>query len=962
MTMLMSLSPPNPLGQLRKLKPRTRNQVRAILASQTKDALRLLNKIREEKTAREIVQIERSIRDYSMFSTIELPEIFPAKIQTKENYYRLEPLSPAKQLEQIECLALEHKKKINSFVVKSAKLGRHIVRGELECADVVVKEIADEYGLSNFLFRKALLMRSLASSQQKLKQAESILESAGIGSNNLIASSILRCYEEGQSKLSLKRSVMSLTDKGKANRFTRDITRLAFHPHAKDLSDLGGMIQSNLQSSLIDAILIVKINKHWIKDPEQYSALESIFSLWDSSSITVDEIAAKYIDVDDGESLFYKHSSAWYENSEIIKYRTLQDHFYDDPGSSYFEINDDLIAKVNLWVRDLKLEEISSSQELTIHSHKILQRLESAGMVTRSAIFNYLAHRANGQACISEASLYDLMGRTHDLAKTVNIEHIRNLVRYCDSDWSLLIYYLLIAKRSGNEVDDHRLRKLVEKMAQDRYESSLIAFVEAVELKSLDVACFAYEVFTADFISKLTRIIKTSAQITETRAALHRWRGKATGEQAFIDRARTLIIDHKINLVRNELDDNRIYVDAVRFDEWINDELIRDLSTLFTSLAHNHDFLNGEEALILQVIEKAYYNFCSNNKFGIASYLGRRIRHGTFKGHLFSSVIGIEKLPKYSRLFNDVQFSGRWHQWKSLYESKIDAIIRDRLHIESPAKRDGLLKPTISTAGKHEIAVACAKSMVKHFAENKTMLGIPLILTEYCWRIAEIDLRNASNYLKGQRVTLLMQDFLSELNGHQANRDIAKEFNRELVHSINEKLKVMHGWFKKPVSVAPKASLSLLYRAVIAEVKETFSNFEAETDYEESEDIEIMGGAYHVLYDALYVIIFNAAKHGKQNGKIERSFSIKIHPGKLTGSIMVVISSEIPDHECEQQVNDRLKVTPEDDIDNAQLTENRSGIRKLHHLQRVDKNFLVHKVNCENRRVCAVMSYNLEHL
>ncbi|MEP0826490.1 MAG: hypothetical protein HRF40_13485 [Nitrososphaera sp.] len=251
--------------------------------------------------------------------------------------------------------------------------------------------------------------------------------------------------------------------------------------------------------------------------------------------------------------------------------------------------------------------------------------------------------------------------------------------------------------------------------------------------------------------------------------------------------------------------------------------------------------------------------------------------------------------------------------------------------------------------------------MVKHFAENKTVNGISLILTEYCWRIAEVDLRNASSYLKGQRAALLMQDVLGELNLNQFNKDLAKEFNRELVHLINEKLKVMYGWFKKPVSVAPKASLSLLYRAVIAEVKVAFSSFEAETEYGENEDIEIMGGAYHVLYDAFYVVIFNAAKHGKMNGKIDRSFSIVNNPGSVSGRILLIISSEIPDDECELHVNERLKVNPGDDIDNAQLSENRSGIRKLHHLQQVDKNFAIHEVCCKDRRVCAVMSYRLEH-
>jgi hypothetical protein len=403
-------------------------------------------------------------------------------------------------------------------------------------------------------------------------------------------------------------------------------------------------------------------------------------------------------------------------------------------------------------------------------------------------------------------------------------------------------------------------------------------------------------------------------------------------------------------------------VDAARFDEWINDELVQELNMLFTSMVHSNSFADGENDILMQSVEKAYFSFCSNNKFGIASYLGRRIRHGTFKGHLYSGVVGVENLPKFARLFEDPQFVIRWQQWKLAYESKIDDIIRHRLHIESKSKREGLMKPTAKGVNKQDIAIACAKSLVKHYIEHKSTIGFSLIFTEYCWRIAEVDLRSVSSYLKGQKTSLLMQDLLYELSSSQVNRDLAKDFGRELTYLINEKLKTMHGWFKKPVSVAPKASLSLLYRAVVAEVKLYFPALEVDTEYEENEDVEIMGGAYHVLYDALYVVVYNAAKHGRAKGLIERSFEIQRSPNDSSGVVVVRLSSEIAESACEALVNERLQVLPGADIDNAQLSEERSGIRKLHQLQSADLNFNLLQISCENRRVSAVMSYNLEHI
>ncbi|TKF78425.1 hypothetical protein FCV62_12300 [Vibrio kanaloae] len=167
----------------------------------------------------------------------------------------------------------------------------------------------------------------------------------------------------------------------------------------------------------------------------------------------------------------------------------------------------------------------------------------------------------------------------------------------------------------------------------------------------------------------------------------------------------------------------------------------------------------------------------------------------------------------------------------------------------------------------------------------------------------------------------------------------------------------MYGWFKKPQSVSPKASLNLLYKAVVDEVQQSFPNFEPDTSFEEDQDIVLMGGAYHVIYDALYVIVYNAAKHGKPEGQITRT--IEQGKDKISAYISISFSSEIKDNVCEQDVNRKLEVSDGCTIDDAQVIENRSGIKKLHHLQKYEANFQLVKTNCENRQVNIQMIYRL---
>ncbi|MEK5756846.1 hypothetical protein VXE24_17215, partial [Acinetobacter variabilis] len=90
------------------------------------------------------------------------------------------------------------------------------------------------------------------------------------------------------------------------------------------------------------------------------------------------------------------------------------------------------------------------------------------------------------------------------------------------------------------------------------------------------------------------------------------WMGEHTGDRQYNDRARTLWIDHQINKIRNEIDDNRIYVDAVRFNEWISDEILRDFNSCLTSLSQNGLLEFYDSPQLTQLIERTYKEFCSN--------------------------------------------------------------------------------------------------------------------------------------------------------------------------------------------------------------------------------------------------------------------------------------------------------------------------------------------------------------
>ena len=953
--MKLSSSTGTVLKELKKLKVSTRNKVRALSSAKDKESVKIFNGIRKKGSVQEIVQSEITIRAILKDNSV-IPETFPIETQTKDNYLRVATLKLSKQLAILDCLVGREYEKLSGFLNDLSELNSSIILGRSVDADNIFKKIIDDYGYSHLLLRKSVLFRSANETRSEI--IEGFLEDCGLRDNNNIVTSLIHCYKESQDFLGMKRSILNNRNNEEWNKYSKDILRIAFHPHAKNKSELSSLILSCLQSSLIDAIVISKVNSR-LFDVEKYPNLSLAFDALERASLGADRIVELYESFDDAEDLFYHQSSAWFENGDVISYRQLQDHFYDAPESYYLDLNEDLVSSIESWVAVDKIGDLISAKDLTKHSICGLKKIEESGLITRSSILNFLIYKAEGACYISESDLLELMGKTSALARTLHVKYAKNLAAGLDSDLARIIIYLLVAKRSRSELDNHKLCSSLQRFVIKNNDRSLLKFFEYLAERNMHVAQYTYEVCNEDFISTLTRLIKSSLMITETRADLHKWMGDVTGDPAYHDRARSLLIDHQINLVRDEIDDNRIYVDTIRFTEWLADEVGQELSSLLLVMEHNNELMSGNEPQLISIIERCYSEFNSNRYFGIASYLGRRIRHGTFKGHLYSDVISIEEGSEF--LTSDYINKAKWDNWKKSYEEKIDSIIVDKLHVESSQKKEGFLRPNIRDIKKQEILLACMADMLRDFGENQQINNTYQLIVEYCWRLAEVDLKSINSYLKNRKQQLISFEELAPSRGGLYGYELMlyRDFTRELQKRISEKFSIMYGWFKRPQSISPKASLGLLFKAVVVEVQQTFKKFNPATDFTEDADIELIGGAYHLLYDALYVVVYNAAKHGKVNGYFDHDFRIDYESS--VKALRCKIVSENSDGHSDEYIRSKIQVSPDEDIDNAQTDEGRSGIRKLYNLERYDNSFNIDQIDCVDGNVVIQFSYRLVH-
>ncbi|WP_421132935.1 hypothetical protein [Alteromonas sp. A079] len=941
---------------LKRLDVETRNKVRAIATLQDDRAIKILNNLRRDLSVGKLLIAEKAISALHDSESI-LPEKFPKTPQTFENYCRLTALPLTKQLTLINAVLKEHGAKINAFVHELGNVNKCIIRKEFTVAAIKIEKIIETYGYSHCILRKAVFVKEHLKDQKISPYIHDFLDEAAEKSK-LITSSLIHCFQDEQDYLGIKRSIMALPDKGTSNKFTRDIARIPFHAHAKEQGDLEELLQSGLQSSLIDALIVLKVNIEQL-ELEKYSDIQKIVDSLEAISPSLEDVIQIYELNEDSEFLFFKQSSAWLESNEVIRYRYLIDHFYDSPEASYFNLSEKLTNRISRTVNCETVSCILSSERLLTDIGENLRQAICLGAITRAALFNFLTFTKRSDLKVKDCEIFPLMSRTSALDRTIHVPSIKQILPLLQCKLAKLTIRLLIAKKSKSESDHIALKSLMERILRDDFNNDFVKFFDDVADRSQEIAFYLYETCNEDFIARMTRVIKKAGDITDTRAALHIWRGEYSGESVYLDRARNLLIDSQINKIRDEIDDNRIYVDITRFTEWFNDNVSSRMSALLLMLQHSDDLEYVDNPQLLDLIEECFREFSSSNFFGIASYLGRRIRHGTFRGHLYSSVVNnIEN--NYSQLLNQSTILLKWNEWKENYERKVIEIIDHKLHIQSQQKKMGLLMPNLRNPAKATIAESCATTLVDHYNTCGNIYGVETIIAEACWRIAEVDLTSFNSYIKGRKPSFLAEQPLSSnknLNLTPEGTEITRELERELRTLIAEKLTTICAWFKKPQSASPKASLSLLYKAVVSEVQQTFFDFKPDTDFKEEDDIELYGGVYHIFYDALYVIIFNAAKHGKPNGNLLREFYISSEYNKRHLRFRVL--SEIKDEDDERYVLSRLEVKQGENLQYAQVIENRSGIKKLYHLQLADSKFSLEKVDCENRYVITEFAYEL---
>lgn len=733
---------------------------------------------------------------------------------------------------------------------------------------------------------------------------------------------------------------------------------------------LGAEVQNNYLSSfysisLIDAFLYIRNTGRYDENFKKYS--NEISAQLNNSYERLCSVEMRFeeepnLNEDDRQlSLaYFRQTFLFIESREAYRYRTIHAALFNPLENKFSAISryeKDLISeyyKPFSLITDL---DVKSGYGLNVEK---FNPLLSNSLEKSTALVKFIGSKDGNISKEEEVTFIKLMSTTRDIGIICPTQYFLKLRLNAQSNDMRLVISCLISIKDNSHEAEHELRRVLQDMAVEQFDSNIKKMLEHLFLISPSVTEHLVLICNETFLSKLFRITDRPNKAVEDRAEMLEWFGKVTNNANYIERAKNLRIDVQISKEKGTIDDSRIYVDPLKFTQWISDNILNDL-TLFLSgycekIPINSITINWKTAQfspllkdqIATLLMLCYQEFCTNAIFGVASYLGRRIRHGTFKGTGLKEVKEFLIDDRYIELLQDSDFNQEYNAWIQSYDSMLEQIRNDNLHINGKRKEKGFIYSTINTSSKKFIADHMFIDLYNNYIDNSNTVALPYLITEYCWRIVEEDLTNIQKRLMEMKSKhAIFKSENQRLKKHQSK--LVHGFCKEVNSVTADKFRIISSWFKKPSSASPSADLILLFKVIVAENKGYYEDYQPEIEAP-GEEYNIKGGQYHAIYDALSVLVGNAAKYGKRNGIL--IFDIVYTP---QSHLLLSIESEIKKTHSMGNIKREIQSRLSGEFKDAHVIEGKSGIKKLRQLEvdsyiyNIDYNYSTNRIKATFR-------------
>ncbi len=733
--------------------------------------------------------------------------------------------------------------------------------------------------------------------------------------------------------LDIKSRFAGYAEIGRDSSTARKLSYLCFNPISLNSDALPNFAAASYGLSLLDAVYALLIHRDLGISADLPSLGPEIEKAWDDLTACPLELLDYFNKDQYSDIQAFRSSSAFLENARFRSLRAALQPVYDLP---------DLRRPDGIGANRFAAEFYSSASRLEDLLPRDTKRFDflpkafdanTSGSLARSCGIVWICEANPDFSGMTASSMASLMGHTTDVDRLLSTATLRKGAETAIDPFVKLILHTLLRAHSSATKDSYNFKEQFQHYVRQYHDGNILSFMDSVRNLDPHIVQYFVNILDETMLSQMAFLMSSSDAIYETRACLLEWYAKMEDHGYSADKAKRLRLDRKIAAVRGAINETRLNIDSVRFRQWIEQNKLTDFSdfirqkgpnlpsltdltdkskagTFFLS-AHREPSIRALAALV-----ECYSEFCKNVDFGIASFLGRRIRHGTLRGTL------LDGIPDSAPAGLPHSIGPQYYAWKKEFSSSINSLA-SRLHfLDKSSYKNGLISAEIDTPQKWQACLICLGVIFENAQKDHGILGIPLFIEQYCWFIFELELPNVQAFISNARNKWGTLKFK-----HLPNDDETIAFEKSTDIVISGHFNTVMSWFKKPPNISPVAEVGHVLDVVLQEARAEYSSFFPELDFIGDKDLKLSGSIYYVVYDALTIAVRNAAKHGECPGKL--GVQVVVEPMGQAQVLSIAITSNLRADDCPVSAIQRIKEAGHAGAQDADIVEGLSGMRKL---------------------------------
>lgn len=913
---------------------------------------RLLENVRKS----DLRALDKLLRDSVLFHHIEPLSEFPTEAPFQSN--RGLSLVPAGTiaLDYIALRITENEARLSEAFAMLRTLNFAIHDGIDELIAITLTQLVARYGHSLTVARKAAFVIGYAAKDTiSYKTAVELVSTYGVNGKNYGMMATIDTIGAEFNYLDLKYRFREYASLERAASNSRKISQMCFTPLAVTQDGLVALVTAAYEISLLDAAIVLL--SHIDQGIVSMAMSPGVRAGWDELAKMPSGTFAYFSKSDAYLDLWaFRAAPAFLEYRTFRHIRYALEPLYDLPNE----------AEGNPAARQFAasfFEGVERIEDLVPPDKHVTVAIphkfdsETAGLLSRSCAIVWVCEQNPDFSRISTEGMALLMGQTFEVDRLVSTALLRRAAASASNPFVKLILQTLLRAHSTATRDNFNFKDLFQRYVRENHHGDILEFMDRV--RSLDKKIIHYFVNLLDetMLSQMAFLMESSEAIYETRARLLEWFSDITGNSLTRSKARELRLDRKIAAVRGAINETRLNIDSVRFRQWIEQNKLTDFSDFIRQSTPNlppitdltdrsksgTQFLAAHREptkLALLALTQCYEEFCRNPDYGIASFLGRRIRHGTLRGTLLNGLPDrgdMTELPASS--------IAQYDAWARDFSTSIDALAARLYFRGKSTHKDGLLGTDIDSEQKWQVCLVCLTRIFDQAQQDQGVLFVPLLIEQFCWLVFEIELAKVQTSIGEARTkwgTLKLR--------YLPNDNASIAFEKATNIAVGDQFNTVISWFRKPPNISPVAEFAHVIQVAVQEAKDEYPAFAPAVDCIGESNLQLSGATYYVVYDALTIAVRNAAKHGPHPGTLTIEAHVKDAGAAKILDIAITCALK-PDDDV-SAVLGRIEEAGQAGAVDADIVEGLSGIRKLKkmELERSILSFAAEPLNgCTNR-------------